>query len=78
MVMITRNRIKISEKLVEERWQRLLEKELSTEEGWQLRVIYPGRINGDSGPDFRDAIIVMNESNLVRGDIEIHVKSSDW
>ena len=58
-------------------WQQLLGKELTTEEGERIRIIYPGRLNGDSGPDFRDAVIV-NESNLKRGDVEIHVKSSDW
>jgi hypothetical protein len=59
-------------------WQQLLGKELTTEEGEQVRIIYTGRINGDSGPDFRDAIIVINESNLMKGDVEIHAKSSDW
>ena len=77
MTMLTRKRIKIPEKLVALRWQRLLGKELTTEEGERVRIIYPGRINGDSGPDFRDAIIAINES-LVKGDVEIHVKSSDW
>ncbi|MFB0556411.1 MAG: DUF2851 family protein, partial [Dehalococcoidia bacterium] len=36
-----------------------------------------GRTNGDNGPDFRDAVIV-NNSHLTKGDIEVHVKSSDW
>jgi len=76
--MVTRKRIKIQEKLVALRWQQLLGKELSTEEGEQLRVIYPGRVNGGSGPDFRDVIIAVNESNLMKGDIEIHIRSSDW
>ena len=40
-------------------------------------VIYPGRTNGDNGPDFRDAVIV-NKSHLTKGDVEVHVKSSDW
>ena len=53
-------------------------RELSTEEGERLKLIYPGRINGDSGPDFRDAVIIMNETGLVKGDVEIHIKSSDW
>jgi len=42
-----------------------------------VSVIYPGRTNGDNGPDFRDAVIV-NKSHLTKGDIEVHVKSSDW
>jgi hypothetical protein len=76
--MLTRKRIKASEKQVASMWQQLLGKELTTEEGGRVRIIYLGRINGDSGPDFRDAIIVMNESNLMKGDVEIHAKSSDW
>ncbi len=76
--MVTRNRIKISEEQIALGWQRLLGKKLTTEESEQLKVIYPGRVNGDNGPDFRDAVIIVNESNLVKGDVEIHVKSSDW
>ncbi len=76
--MVTRKRIKISEEQIALRWQRLLGKKLTTEESEQLKVIYPGRVNGDNGPDFRDAVIIVNESNLVKGDVEIHVKSSDW
>ncbi len=76
--MVTRKRIKISEEQIVLGWQRLLGKKLTTEESEQLKVIYPGRVNGDNGPDFRDAVIIVNESNLVKGDVEIHVKSSDW
>ena len=76
--MITRKRIRISEKRLSLIWQRLLGEKLSTEEGKHLRLIYPGRVNGDNGPDFRDAVIAMNGSNLIKEDIEIHIKSSDW
>lgn len=76
--MITRKRIKISEEQIAVRWQRLLGKKLTTEEGKQLKVIYPGRVNGDNGPDFRDAVIITNESNLLKGDVEIHINSNDW
>ena len=76
--MFTRKRIKISEKLTALKWQQLLGRELITEGGERIKLIYPGRVNGDSGPDFRDAVIAIDESNLVKGDIEVHVKSSDW
>ena len=78
LVRFTRKRIKTSEKLVASMWQQLLGKELTTEEGEQVRIVYTGRINGDSGPDFRDAIIIMNESNLMKGDVEIHARPGDW
>ncbi len=76
--MITRKRIKISEKLVALMWQQLTGRELITEEGRRVKGIYPGRTNDDSGPDFRDVLITMDESNLLKGDVEIHVNSSDW
>jgi hypothetical protein len=75
--MITRNRIKFSEKQVALIWQQVLGKELTSSEDELVSVIYPGRTNGDNGPDFRDAVIV-NKSHLMKGDIEVHVKSSDW
>jgi hypothetical protein len=75
--MITRNRIKLSEKQVALIWQQMVGKELTSSEDELVGVIYPGRINGDNGPDFRDAVIV-NKSHLTKGDVEVHVKSSDW
>lgn len=75
--MVTRNRIKLSEKQVALIWQQVVGKELTSTEGEPIEVIYPGRINGDHGPDFRDAVIV-SKSNLMQGDVEIHVKSGDW
>jgi hypothetical protein len=75
--MITRNRIKFSEKQVSLIWQQIVGKELTSSEDELVSVIYPGRANGDNGPDFRDAVIV-NKSHLTKGDVEVHVKSSDW
>jgi hypothetical protein len=75
--MITRNRIKFSEKQASLIWQQVVGKELTSSEDEIFSVIYPGRANGDNGPDFRDAVIV-NKSHLTKGDVEVHVKSSDW
>ena len=75
--MITRNRINFSEKQATLIWQQVVGKELTSSEDELVSVIYPGRVNGDNGPDFRDAVIV-NKSHLTRGDVEVHVKSSDW
>jgi hypothetical protein len=75
--MITRNRIKFSEKQAALIWQQVVGKELPSSEDELVSVIYPGRTNGDNGPDFRDAVIV-NKSRLTKGDVEVHVKSSDW
>ena len=75
--MITRNRIEFSEKQVAVIWKQLVRDELVSTEGKPVNVIYPGRANGDNGPDFRDAVIAI-ESRLTKGDVEVHVESSDW
>jgi len=75
--MITRNRIKFSEKQAALIWQQVVGRELTSSEDALVSVIYPGRTNGDSGPDFRDTVIV-NKSHLTKGDVEVHIKSSDW
>jgi hypothetical protein len=75
--MITRNRIKFSEKQAALIWQQVVGKELTSTEDELVSVIYPGRTNGDNGPDFRDAVIV-SKSHLTKGDVEVHIKSSDW
>jgi hypothetical protein len=72
-----RNRMKFTEKQVALIWQQVVGKELISTEGEPIRVIYPGRTNDDNGPDFRDAVIV-NKSNLIQGDVELHVNSGDW
>jgi hypothetical protein len=60
-------------------WQyQLLDRtELATEGGEPIEIIYPGRINDDQGADFRDAVIAIR-GKLIKGDIEVHVKSSGW
>jgi hypothetical protein len=70
--MITRNRIKFSEKQAALIWQQVAGRELTSTEDELVSVIYPGRTNGDNGPDFRDAVIV-NKSRLTKGDVEVHV-----
>ena len=60
-------------------WRYLLLKgtELTAEDGTPIKIIYSGRINNDQGADFRDVVMAANQG-LVIGDIEIHIKSSDW
>ena len=69
----------ISESHIVNMWQRLLGRrtELTTEEGELIKIIYPGRINSEQGADFRDAVIATNH-RVIKGDIEIHVKSNEW
>jgi len=73
----TRIRIKEEEKQAAVLWQQLAGKQLVSTQSKPLRIIYPGRNNRDEGPDFCDAVIA-TESGLMKGDIEVHVKSSGW
>ena len=75
--MSTRKRIRVVEKEVALIWQQLNGEVLTATGGERIGVVYPGRVNGDSGPDFREAVIT-NRSHLVRGDVEVHTEAGDW
>lgn len=47
-------------------------------DGAEVQVLYPGRPAPGSGPDFRDAVLITPDGELVRGDVEVHVRQSDW
>jgi len=69
----------LSESQITRIWQNVSHREkLFTKNGEQIRVVYPGRTNDDDrGADFRDAVISTKEG-LIKGDVEVHVKSSNW
>ncbi len=52
-------------------------KDLRTADGQQIEILLPGYHNSDSGPDFFNARVRLNET-VWAGNIEIHVKASDW
>lgn len=45
--------------------------------GRALVVLHPGWMAGTAGPDFRDAVLRV-DGELLRGDVELHVRASDW
>ena len=51
--------------------------DLVTTEGESLEIVFPGYHNTDAGPDFKQAVLVIGDMKWV-GDVEIHVRSSDW
>jgi len=51
--------------------------ELQTTEGLNVIVKNPGIRNTDSGPDFHNAMVRL-DTTLWAGNIEVHIKSSDW
>ncbi|MBM2825759.1 MAG: hypothetical protein HW402_1423 [Dehalococcoidales bacterium] len=69
----------VTEKEVSQIWQYqwLNRKGLVTEDNEPIEIIYPGRINDNQGADFCDAVIA-RRMGIMKGDIEIHRKSSDW
>ncbi len=50
---------------------------LTTVDGEPVRVVAPGRLNRDSGPDFSDARVAFGGVTWA-GDVEIHRTSGDW
>ena len=69
----------INEELVQKLWneQRFFDFELRATDGRALQVLKPGKWNHDEGPDFAGAEILIN-GKLLTGDVEIHVRSSEW
>jgi len=65
-----------SEKLVARLWQCQPASSV-TDDGQQFRTIYPGRASHSRGCDFKDAVFTLN-GQMISGDVEIHVKSSQW
>jgi hypothetical protein len=66
-----------SEKLIARLWQCQPVKNLFTDNGERFQVIYPGRVSHNRGCDFKDAVFTLN-GHMISGDVEIHVKASQW
>jgi len=60
-------------------WQRQYfdKTELTTEQGQLLKILSPGVLNTQAGPDFNQARILLDNQVWV-GAVEIHIKSADW
>lgn len=57
--------------------QRMLGKRFSTVRGESVDILYAGRHNRDAGPDFLNARVRIGDQEWA-GNVEIHVKASDW
>jgi hypothetical protein len=70
---------KIDEDFVQKLWngQRFFNANLLSIDSREIRVLKPGVWNREAGPDFMHAEIEIN-GKLHVGDVEIHVKSSEW
>src|SRR5919198_6570821 len=58
--------------------RRYASRELVDSRGRRLRVVFPGRRWGGPGPDFRGAVLALADGTLLRGDVEVHRRSSGW
>ncbi len=67
----------ISEKLVAHIWQQQLVADLVTDSGEKVCTVFSGRACIDGGGDFCDAILTIGDKT-VKGNIEVHVRSSQW
>lgn len=50
---------------------------IRTFDGRDLKIVHPGYPHQDAGPDFKEAIVRIDDI-LWAGDVEIHISSSDW
>ncbi|MFA6544896.1 MAG: DUF2851 family protein [Limisphaerales bacterium] len=68
------------ERLLQAVWQhqRVLRDGLALADGRRVRVLHPGFLNREAGPDFRDAIVQFGNETPQRGDIEIDLAASGW
>ena len=73
-------RPQLPERLLWKLWKRRAARqdEFRTSAGKRVRVLYPGRSGTAAGPDFRDALLDVEDLGLVRGDVEIHRRQRDW
>ena len=67
------------EQLMQYIWQHRLwrSEDMTTNDGRHVRVLDPGLLNSDAGPDFFNAKVEIDGQTWV-GNIEIHVRASDW
>ena len=70
----------ISEKQLARLWERRAARHRAfhTEAGARVRILYPGRPGVTAGPDFRNALLLVEGQGLVQGDVEIHLRQGDW
>jgi uncharacterized protein DUF2851 len=68
------------ERLLQAIWhhQRLRRDQLKLLDGRAVRVLHPGFWNREAGPDFRRAIVQIENEAARSGDVEVDVHSSGW
>jgi hypothetical protein len=69
-----------AERLLQAIWhhQRLLRDVLRLSDGRSVRVLHPGFLNRESGPDFRQAMLQFEGDDPRTGDVEVDLRSGCW
>ena len=69
-----------AERLLQAVWrhQRLRRDRLKTMDGQNIRVLHPGFISAEGGPDFRGAVIQIGGESPCSGDVEIDLRGNGW
>jgi hypothetical protein len=69
----------VDENLVHHIWddQHFSNTNLRATDGREIKILKTGFWNGDAGPDFVKAEVII-DGKLYSGDVEVHVKSSEW
>ncbi len=68
------------ERLLQAVWQhqRLRRDQLATTDGEPLRILHPGFLSREGGPDFRGAVIQRGADAPLSGDIEVDLQANGW
>src|ERR1043166_2498209 len=68
------------ERLLQSVWQhqRLLRDQLQTLDGEPVRVLHPGFLSVEGGPDFRGAVVQIGDGPARTGDVEVDLRASGW
>ncbi len=68
------------ETLLQQVWayQRLNPEKLRAHDGRSVRILHPGFLNREAGPDFRGAIVQVGDEAPRSGDVEIDLVPSGW
>ena len=68
------------ERLLQAIWrhQRLQRDRLQTADGRSVRVLHPGFVSVEGGPDFRGAVIQIGDAAPSSGDVEIDLRVGGW
>jgi hypothetical protein len=68
------------ETLLQSVWQhqRLRREQLTTLDGRTARILHPGFLSREGGPDFRGAVVQFSDDRPTTGDIEVDIEPAGW